>query len=78
MPTTIHSGLGRFKMSGQPSMSVPLVWSKAGLPLGMLFSTYFGDEATLFRLATQLEQAAAPAARSRWCSARHSKIRKSS
>jgi amidase len=46
-----------FNMSGQPSMSVPLAWSKDGLPLGMMFSARFGDEATLFRLAGQLEQA---------------------
>ena len=38
-------------------MSVPLAWNKAGLPLGMMFSARFGDEATLFRLAGQLEQA---------------------
>ena len=46
-----------FNMSGQPSMSVPLAWSKGGLPLGMMFSARFGGEATLFRLAAQLEQA---------------------
>jgi amidase/6-aminohexanoate-cyclic-dimer hydrolase len=45
-----------FNMSGQPSMSVPLAWNRAGLPLGMMFSARFGDEATLFRLAAQLEQ----------------------
>lgn len=49
--------LDLFNMSGQPSMSVPLAWSKGGLPLGMMFSARFGDEATLFRLASQLEQA---------------------
>jgi amidase len=46
-----------FNMSGQPSMSVPLAWSKDGLPLGMMLSARYGDEATLFRLAGQLEQA---------------------
>src|SRR3954466_14766837 len=46
-----------FNMSGQPAMSVPLAWNKAGLPLGMMFSARFADEATLFRLAAQLEQA---------------------
>jgi amidase len=45
-----------FNMSGQPSMSVPLAWNTAGLPLGMMFAARFGDEATLFRLAAQLEQ----------------------
>jgi amidase len=49
-------GTSLFNMSGQPSMSVPLAWSKSGLPLGMMFSARFGDEATLFRLAAQLEQ----------------------
>jgi amidase len=46
-----------FNMSGQPAMSVPLAWNSAGLPLGMMFAARFGDEATLFRLAAQLEQA---------------------
>lgn len=49
-------GTSLFNISGQPSMSVPLEWSKSGLPLGMMFSARFGDEATLFRLAAQLEQ----------------------
>ena len=46
-----------FNMTGQPSMTVPLAWSAAGLPIGIMFSAPFGDEATLFRLAAQLEQA---------------------
>lgn len=45
-------------MTGQPSMSVPLAMSSAGLPIGMLFTGRYGDEALLFRLAGQLEQAA--------------------
>jgi len=44
-------GTAMFNMSGQPPMSVPLAWNKAGLPLGMMFAARFGDEATLFRLA---------------------------
>lgn len=46
-----------FNMTGQPAMSVPLEWNGAGLPIGMHFAARFGDEATLFRLAAQLEQA---------------------
>ena len=45
-----------FNMSGQPAMSVPLAWNAAGLPLGMMFAARLGDEATLFRLASQFEQ----------------------
>ena len=43
--------------TGQPSMSVPLHWNRDGLPIGSLFTGRFGDEATLFRLAAQLESA---------------------
>jgi Asp-tRNA(Asn)/Glu-tRNA(Gln) amidotransferase A subunit family amidase len=46
-----------FNMTGQPSMTVPLHWSEEGLPIGVMFSAPFGDEATLFQLAAQLEQA---------------------
>jgi amidase len=43
--------------SGQPSVSLPLHWNGAGLPIGMMFSTDFGNEALLFRIAAQLERA---------------------
>jgi amidase len=43
--------------SGQPSVSLPLHWNAAGLPIGMMLSTDFGNEALLFRLAAQLERA---------------------
>jgi amidase len=46
-----------FNVTGQPAMSVPLCWNEAGLPIGMHFVGRFGDEATLFRLAGQLERA---------------------
>lgn len=46
-----------FNVTGQPAMSVPLVWNDQGLPIGMHFVARFGDEATLFRLAAQLEKA---------------------
>lgn len=44
-------------LTGQPAISLPLHWSTDGLPVGMMFSARFGDEATLFRLAAQLETA---------------------
>lgn len=42
--------------TGQPSMSMPLAWHD-GLPIGVQFTGRFGDEATLFRLASQVEDA---------------------
>ena len=44
-------------ITGQPSMNVPLVWNESSLPIGTMFTARFGDEATLYRLAGQLEQA---------------------
>ncbi|MBV9540112.1 MAG: hypothetical protein JO167_02500 [Alphaproteobacteria bacterium] len=45
-------------LTGQPAMSVPMAISaENGLPVSMMFSGRYGDEATLFRLAAQIEQA---------------------
>jgi amidase len=43
--------------TGQPAMTIPLYWNAEGLPVGTHFVARFGDEATLFRLAAQLEAA---------------------
>ena len=45
-----------FNYSGQPSISLPLAWSPCGLPIGLMLTARYGDEATLFRLAGQLEK----------------------
>ena len=46
-----------FNMTNQPSLSLPLAQSSDGLPIGMMFTARWADEATLYRLAGQLEQA---------------------
>lgn len=46
-----------FNITGQPAMSVPLYWNAQGLPIGTQIVGRFGDEATLFRVAGQLERA---------------------
>ena len=49
--TPIHN------VAGTPAMSVPLSWSKAGLPIGSQFAARKGQEGLLYALALQLEQA---------------------
>ena len=46
-----------FNITGQPAMSVPLYWTANNLPVGVQLVARFADEATLFRLAGQLERA---------------------
>ncbi len=45
-----------FNFTGQPSLSLPLAMSAQGLPIGMMFTARYADEATLYRLAGQLEK----------------------
>ncbi len=47
-----------FNATGQPAMSIPMIWNNASLPIGAQFAGHFGDEATLFQLAAQIEEAA--------------------
>ncbi|MEY2471126.1 MAG: amidase [Actinomycetota bacterium] len=44
-------------ITGNPAMSVPLFWNGEGLPIGSHFLAPFGGEATVLRLASQLETA---------------------
>ena len=43
--------------TGQPAISLPLAWTDNQLPIGLHFTARMGEEAMLFRLASQLEQA---------------------
>jgi amidase len=55
-PTVAYAGVVA-NITGNPAMSVPLWWNADGLPIGVHFLGRYGDEATLFQLAGQLERA---------------------
>ncbi|WP_407114598.1 amidase [Bradyrhizobium sp. LMG 9283] len=46
-----------FNATGHPSVSLPLAQSASGLPIGLHIVGRFGDEATLVRIARDLEEA---------------------
>jgi amidase len=46
-----------YNVTGHPAVSVPVHWSAAGLPVGMMLVGRHHDEATLITLAAQLEDA---------------------
>jgi len=46
-----------FNLTGQPAMALPMGSTADGLPLSVQLVAPFGDEATLFRLAAQIEAA---------------------
>ncbi|TKB94517.1 MAG: amidase, partial [Mesorhizobium sp.] len=48
---------GVFNVTGQPSVSLPLAQTADGLPIGIQIVGRFGDEATLVRIARDLEEA---------------------
>ena len=45
---------GIYNQTGQPSISLPLCSSSDGLPMGMMFSAAYGNDALLLQLAGQL------------------------
>ncbi len=44
-------------VSGQPAVNVPLHWTAAGLPIGVMLAGRIGAEGTLISLSAQLEEA---------------------
>ncbi|MES0033104.1 amidase [Mesorhizobium sp. M0040] len=55
-----HSGWGHlaiWNITGQPAVSLPFAQSAKGLPIGVQIVSRFGDEATLVRIARDLEEA---------------------
>jgi amidase len=55
VPMVAYTAL--WNITGNPAASCPVGWSRAGLPIGMQLIGRMYDEATLFQLAAQLEQA---------------------
>lgn len=49
--------LSTVNIAGVPAISLPLGWSKSGLPVGSHFIAPLGEELRLLKLAAQLEQA---------------------
>ena len=46
-----------YNVSGQPAVNVPLHWTAAGLPIGVMLAGRVGAEGTLISLSAQLEEA---------------------
>ena len=46
----------QFNITGQPAISLPLCVSTEGLPVGIQLAARYADEATLIRVASQLEE----------------------
>ncbi|MES2814707.1 MAG: amidase family protein, partial [Pseudomonadota bacterium] len=46
-----------FNASGQPAASLPLGWSKAGLPIGVHLAAAFGQDELLIALCAEVERA---------------------
>ena len=46
-----------FNLSGLPAISLPAAWTAADVPIGVQLVGRYGDEATILRLAAQVEEA---------------------
>jgi Asp-tRNA(Asn)/Glu-tRNA(Gln) amidotransferase A subunit family amidase len=49
---------GIYNQTGQPSISLPLYWCEDNLPIGMMFTGAYANDALLLQLASQLEVSA--------------------
>lgn len=54
---SLYQYQGVFNVTGRPALSLPLFQDSNNLPIGVQIVAHFGDEATLVRLARDLEQA---------------------
>ncbi|AGS24478.1 amidase [Rhizobium etli] len=54
--TSLYQYLGIFNVTGHPSVSLPLAHSTSGLPIGIQLVARIGGEATLVRIARDLEE----------------------
>jgi Asp-tRNA(Asn)/Glu-tRNA(Gln) amidotransferase A subunit family amidase len=46
-----------FNLTGQPAVSIPCAWSRAGLPIGLQIVGRTGDDAAVLALAAAFEAA---------------------
>jgi Asp-tRNA(Asn)/Glu-tRNA(Gln) amidotransferase A subunit family amidase len=47
-----------YNVTGQPALTLPLYWTRDGLPVGVQFAARFGGEDILYQLGGQIERAA--------------------
>jgi amidase len=55
--TALYQYLGVFSVTGHPSVSLPMGQDVEGLPIGVQIVGRLGDEATLLRISSDLEEA---------------------
>ena len=56
--SSYSSFTGLYNQTGQPSISLPLGFSKNDLPIGSMFTAKFGNDELLVSISSQIEKAA--------------------
>ena len=56
--SSYSSFTGLYNQTGQPSISLPLGFSKDYLPIGSMLTAKFGDDELLVSISSQIEKAA--------------------